>query len=283
MLSYRHGFHAGNHADVLKHIVLCLLIRSLQRKDKPFTYIDTHSGAGAYSLISEWSNKTGEFKNGIAKVIHDEQLEKLVPEYYSAIRDVNDQQDLTNYPGSPFIATSLCRETDELQLIELHPNEYENLKYNLHYNHNAHVHHRSAQEGLNALLPPKIRRGLVLIDPSYEIDKDYRDTVKLVKNAYQKFPEGIYAIWYPKLGKAIDQSYDFVRTIGKLGIKATLQVELAIATQDEERGMNASGMIICNCPYLVDEELTAIMPHLTKLLAVDNGAGFKLGFLNPRV
>jgi 23S rRNA (adenine2030-N6)-methyltransferase len=284
MLSYRHGFHAGNHADVLKHIVLCLILRSLMKKDKPFSYIDTHAGAGCYSLQSIWSEKTSEYLNGVAKIINNEDLEKLVPEYFKVIRDINDHElKLENYPGSPYIASYLSRDDDNLQFIELHPNEYENLKYNMHYCKNCHVHHREAKEGLNALLPPLIHRGLVLIDPSYEMPNDYRETIKLVKEGYRKFPQGIFAIWYPVLGKATDESYNFVRELKKIGINATIQAELSIATQDRVIGMNASGMIICNAPFQLDEELLKIMPILANNLAIDNGANFKVEYLTPRI
>lgn len=284
MLSYRHGFHAGNHADVLKHIVLCLILRSLKKKDKPFSYIDTHAGAGCYSLHSVWSEKTGEYQNGVAKIINNEALEKLIPEYFKVIREINDSElKLDNYPGSPYIASFMSRENDNLQFIELHPNEYENLKYNMHYCKNCHVHHREAKEGLNALLPPIFHRGLVLIDPSYEMPNDYRETIKLVKEGYRKFPQGIFAVWYPVLGKATDESYNFIRELKKIGIEGTLKVELAIANQERDMGMNASGMIICNAPYLIDEELAQIMPIIAKELANDEGANFKLEYLVPKL
>lgn len=284
MLSYRHGFHAGNHADVLKHIVLCLILRSLKKKDKPFSYIDTHAGAGCYSLHSVWSEKTGEYQNGVAKIINNEALEKLIPEYFKVIREINDSElKLDNYPGSPYIASFMSRENDNLQFIELHPNEYENLKYNMHYCKNCHVHHREAKEGLNALLPPIFHRGLVLIDPSYEMPNEYRETIKLVKEGYRKFPQGIFAVWYPVLGKATDESYNFIRELKKIGIEGTLKVELAIANQERDMGMNASGMIICNAPYLIDEELAQIMPIIAKELANDEGANFKLEYLVPKL
>lgn len=280
MLSYRHGFHAGNHADVLKHIVQCLILRSLKKKEKPFCYIDTHSGAGAYSLESAWSNKTSEYQLGIAKVINNQKLQELIPDYYNVINDINDHTgELKNYPGSPYIAANLARENDELNLIELHPNEYENLKYNMHYIANAHVHHRNAVEGLNALLPPKIRRGLILIDPPYELATEYHDIVKLVKDGYKKFAQGIFAVWYPVLGKGNDQSYEFVRNFTKLNIPGTLHVQLKVAEQDTIMGMHGSGMIICNCPYTLMDELKEIVPILKKELGLDSEACYKLEYL----
>ncbi len=280
MLSYRHGFHAGNHADVLKHMTLCLIIDALLKKDKPCVYIDTHAGAGGYSLTSEWSQKTLECQNGIAKICNSKELEQLVPDYYKVIRDINDNTlKLENYPGSPYFAATLLRETDDLSLIELHPNEYHNLKYNMHFFKNVHVHHREANEGLNALLPPKYRRGLVLIDPSYELASDYHHTVKLVKEGLEKFPQGIFAIWYPVLGKAIDESYNFVRNLMKLNIPSTLQAELNIAAKDDDRGMNGSGMIILNSPYKLDEKLHKLMPLLCKKLALNDTASYKLKYL----
>lgn len=280
MLSYRHGFHAGNHADVIKHITICLILESLLKKDKPCVYIDTHSGAGAYSLKSQWSAKTGEYKNGIAKIYNNDFLRKLIPSYFKVISDINDNTlNLDNYPGSPFFAANLLRDSDDISLVELHPNEYQNLKYNMHYYNNVHVHHREANEALKALLPPKHRRGLVLIDPSYEMKEDYINTIKLVKEGITKFPQGIFAIWYPVLGKAIDESYNFIRNLTKLNIQSTLQIELNIAQKDDERGMNGSGMIILNAPYKLDEKIKEIIPTLTKELALNNTANYKLGFL----
>ncbi|MGN1393561.1 MAG: 23S rRNA (adenine(2030)-N(6))-methyltransferase RlmJ [Succinivibrionaceae bacterium] len=280
MLSYRHGFHAGNHADVLKHIVLCLIIRSLKKKDKPFSYIDTHSGGGAYSLSSAWSTKTLEYKNGIEKIIGDSALKNLVPEYFDVINDINDHSGkLLNYPGSPYIAHFLSREQDDLNLIELHPSEYEILKQNMHYYNNIHVHHRSAEEGLNALLPPKIRRGLILVDPSYEMSSDYRDIVKLIKSSYKKFAQGIYAIWYPVLGKQVDESYNFIRNLAHIGIPGTLKIELGITSQNPEKGMNASGLVICNTPYNLKEQIDDILPLLVKDIGIDKNAYFKCQYL----
>lgn len=280
MLSYRHLFHAGNHADVVKHITLCAIIDYLKLKDKPISYIDTHSGAGMYSLQSEWSNKTGEYKNGIQKIYFDKEIEELIPSYFNVIRELNDNTlDLNAYPGSPYIAASLLGEKDDISLIELHPNEYKELKYNMYYFKNVHVHHREAKEGLNALLPPKNKRALILIDPSYEMPEDYHETLELIKNYKAKFPQGICAIWYPVLGKAIDQSHEFVRNIGKLNIPGTLQIELNVAEKDDERGMNGSGMIICNAPYKLDETMKKILPLITQKLAINDTASFKLNYL----
>ncbi len=284
MLSYRHGFHAGNHADVLKHIVLCLILRHLKQKEKPFTYIDTHAGAGAYALHNEWSEKTGEYLKGIAKVINSPKIKELVPEYFSVIKKINENKNTLNYyPGSPFIAAELSRPNDSLELIELHPTEYENLHYNMYHYKNAHVHHRDAVEGLNGILPPKIRRGLVLIDPSYEMPEDYRNTIKMVKKALTKFPEATYAIWYPVLGKAIDESYGFTRELGKIGAPATLKTELCVKEADPERGMHGSGMLIINAPYTLGEEINQVLPELLALLKENDEAKIQNTWLNPPV
>ena len=280
MLSYRHGFHAGNHADVLKHLVLSLILRCLKKKDKPFCYIDTHSGAGGYSLESEYSVKTGEYHDGIEKIIANVQLREAVPEYFEVLDRLNAREKaLKYYPGSPYIAASLMREQDSLELLELHPNEYENLKYNMHFAKNAHVHHRDAREGLNALLPPKIKRGLVLIDPSYELKTDYHDTVKMVKNAWSKFPNGIYAVWYPVLGKAIDESWNFTRDLAKIGAPGTLKAELCVREADPLSGMHGSGIVILNAPWGLDKELNEILPELLKNLKQDDHGKCVLSWL----
>ena len=283
MLSYRHGFHAGNHADVLKHIVLCLILRSLKKKDKPFCYIDTHAGAGGYSLDSDFSNKTGEYHTGIEKVINNTKLKELVPEYFEVLDKLNhDEKALMYYPGSPYIAASLMREQDSLDLLELHPSDYENLKYNMHFSRNAHVHHRDAREGLNALLPPKIKRGLILIDPSYELESDYYDTIKMVKNAWAKFPTAVYAIWYPILGKAIDESWNFTRSLGKIGAPGTLKAELTVKEADPFRGMHGSGMVILNAPWGLDKELNEVLPVLTEGLRQNENAKYTMNWLTEQ-
>ncbi|WP_405329394.1 23S rRNA (adenine(2030)-N(6))-methyltransferase RlmJ, partial [Ruminobacter sp.] len=149
MLSYRHGFHAGNHADVLKHMVLCLILRHLKAKGKPLSYIDTHSGAGAYSLQSAWSQQTSEYKNGVEKILNNRILMDDVPEYYRIIDTVNEgESSLKYYPGSPMFTAQILDDSDNAHFMELHPTEYDNLKYNLHHYAYCHVHHRDAEEGL---------------------------------------------------------------------------------------------------------------------------------------
>ncbi len=277
MLSYRHGFHAGNFADVLKHITEILLINSMLKKDKPCCFIDTHAGAGAYSLKSEWSKKTGEFINGVAKICHNEQLKQLVPNYFNILQEINNNsENLDFYPGSPYISTHLLRDIDDITCFELHPNEYENLKYNMHFNKNCHVHNREAKEGLNALLPPKIRRGIIFIDPSYEEATDYKETIKMIKQALKDFNQAVVALWYPILGKANDQSYFLIRELQKLNIKNSIQVELSICQQDTILGMHGTGMVILNTPFQIKEQLEGILPILEHELALDNTATSKI-------
>ncbi len=277
MLSYRHGFHAGNFADVLKHITEILLINSMLKKDKPCCFIDTHAGAGAYSLKSEWSKKTGEFINGVAKICHNEQLKQLVPNYFNILKEINNNsENLDFYPGSPYISTHLLRDIDDITCFELHPNEYENLKYNMHFNKNCHVHNREAREGLNALLPPKIRRGIIFIDPSYEEATDYKETIKMIKQALKDFNQAVVALWYPILGKANDQSYFLIRELQKLNIKNSIQVELSICQQDTILGMHGTGMVILNTPFQIKEQLEGILPILEHELALDNTATSKI-------
>lgn len=280
MLSYRHGFHAGNHADVLKHMVLCLILRHLKAKGKPLSYIDTHSGAGAYSLQSAWSQQTSEYKNGVEKILNNRILMDAVPEYYRIIDTINEgETSLKYYPGSPMFTAQILDESDNAHFMELHPTEYDNLKYNLHHYAYCHVHHRDAEEGLLALLPPAIRRGLIFIDPSYELENDYKNTVNMVKKAHLKFSQGIYAIWYPLLGKAGDRSYELVRNLTKLNIKRTIRAEFTVCAQDSIMGMHGSGMIICNAPYNLMDDLKKILPEITKSLALDETAKFKLEML----
>lgn len=280
MLSYRHGFHAGNHADVLKHVILCLILRLLKAKGKPLTHIDTHAGAGLYRLDSAWSRQTGEYLNGVAKAAGSAALRELVPEYFRAVMNANDGENgLSFYPGSPLFAADLLGEGDSAHFLELHPADFESLKYNLRHCAFCHAHLRDAREGLPALVPPEIRRGLVFVDPPYELEGEYAGTAHLVKTAARKYPESVYAVWYPLLGRAEDQSWTLIRGLAKLNVKRTLRAELAVRERDAPPGMYGSGVIILNAPYGLAEKLREVLPVLRETLALDGSAKFRLELL----
>lgn len=199
MLSYRHGFHAGNFVDVHKHVTLMLLLEALKKKDTPFCYIDTHAGAAVYDLQSEFAQKTREYETGISRLWELPDLPEPIAQYVAAVRKMNTGHGKTfrYYPGSPEIAHQLLRSQDRLILMELHNTEIPILREHFENDQQVSVHHRDGFEGLGGLVPPREKRGLVLIDPAYEIKGEFDRVVETVTSAWQKWPTGIYAIWYP--------------------------------------------------------------------------------------
>ncbi|EGQ9892239.1 23S rRNA (adenine(2030)-N(6))-methyltransferase RlmJ [Vibrio cholerae] len=269
MLSYRHSFHAGNHADVLKHIVQSLILNSLQQKEKPFVYHDTHSGVGRYDLTHEWSEKTGEYKQGIARVWQKDHIPAELDSYLDAIRQLNQGETLRYYPGSPRVARAHLREQDRMVLTELHPSDYPLLEQEFHRDRQVSIYKEDGFTRLKASLPPQERRGLVLIDPPYELAKEYRDVVQAIAQSYKRWATGIYAIWYPVVNRCdID---DMVEGLQGLGIRKILQIELGVSPDTNERGMTASGMIVVNPPWTLESQMQTILPFLKQAIAPATG------------
>ncbi|EGR0593377.1 23S rRNA (adenine(2030)-N(6))-methyltransferase RlmJ [Vibrio cholerae] len=269
MLSYRHSFHAGNHADVLKHIVQSLILNSLQQKEKPFVYHDTHSGVGRYDLTHEWSEKTGEYKQGIARVWQQDNIPAELDSYLDAIRQLNQGETLRYYPGSPRVARAHLREQDRMVLTELHPSDYPLLEQEFHRDRQVSIYKEDGFARLKASLPPQERRGLVLIDPPYELAKEYRDVVRAIAQSYKRWATGIYAIWYPVVNRCdID---DMLEGLQGLEIRKILQIELGVAPDTNERGMTASGMIVINPPWTLESQMQTILPFLKQAIAPATG------------
>ncbi|AKB04050.1 23S rRNA (adenine(2030)-N(6))-methyltransferase RlmJ [Vibrio cholerae] len=269
MLSYRHSFHAGNHADVLKHIVQSLILNSLQQKEKPFVYHDTHSGVGRYDLTHEWSEKTGEYKQGIARVWQQDHIPAELDSYLDAIRQLNQGETLRYYPGSPRVARAHLREQDRMVLTELHPSDYPLLEQEFHRDRQVSIYKEDGFARLKASLPPQERRGLVLIDPPYELAKEYRDVVRAIAQSYKRWATGIYAIWYPVVNRCdID---DMLEGLQGLEIRKILQIELGVAPDTNERGMTASGMIVINPPWTLESQMQTILPFLKQAIAPATG------------
>ncbi|EKF6711929.1 23S rRNA (adenine(2030)-N(6))-methyltransferase RlmJ [Vibrio cholerae] len=269
MLSYRHSFHAGNHADVLKHIVQSLILNSLQQKEKPFVYHDTHSGVGRYDLTHEWSEKTGEYKQGIARVWQQDNIPAELDSYLDAIRQLNQGETLRYYPGSPRVARAHLREQDRMVLTELHPSDYPLLEQEFHRDRQVSIYKEDGFARLKASLPPQERRGLVLIDPPYELAKEYRDVVRAIAQSYKRWATGIYAIWYPVVNRCdID---DMLEGLQGLDIRKILQIELGVAPDTNERGMTASGMIVINPPWTLESQMQTILPFLKQAIAPATG------------
>ncbi|EKF9795742.1 23S rRNA (adenine(2030)-N(6))-methyltransferase RlmJ [Vibrio cholerae] len=269
MLSYRHSFHAGNHADVLKHIVQSLILNSLQQKEKPFVYHDTHSGVGRYDLTHEWSEKTGEYKQGIARVWQQDNIPAELDSYLDAIRQLNQGETLRYYPGSPRVARAHLRDQDRMVLTELHPSDYPLLEQEFHRDRQVSIYKEDGFARLKASLPPQERRGLVLIDPPYELAKEYRDVVRAIAQSYKRWATGIYAIWYPVVNRCdID---DMLEGLQGLEIRKILQIELGVAPDTNERGMTASGMIVINPPWTLESQMQTILPFLKQAIAPATG------------
>ena len=266
MLSYRHSFHAGNHADVLKHIVLIEILEHLIKKDSTFDYIDTHAGAGLYNLQSEHASKLQEYTQGIAKLNREEFPE--LASYFTILSKHNSTENLNFYPGSPLIAADFLRNKDRAWLYELHPKDAELLLKNTGKNNNIRVMRDDGFKGLLSLLPPVSRRGLVLIDPSYEIKTDYGKVFTILAEAHKKFPTGTYALWYPVVDRmTIDQlERKFIRS----GIKKIQRFELGIAADQFGTGMSASGMIVINPPWTLMDKMNTVLP---KLVSAIGGVG----------
>ena len=272
MLSYRHSYHAGNHADVLKHIVLTLCINALKEKEKPFLYLDTHSGAGRYLLKSEHSEKTGEYLSGINLLWQQSNIPELLNTYLSVIKRYNPFSELKYYPGSPLIAKQLLRQQDKLNLTELHPTDYPLLRQEFSKDKRAKVLREDGFAQLKSKLPHEFRRGIILIDPSYEIKDDYQIIPKALFEAYKRFATGVYLIWYPVVSRT--QTQKMIDSIIKLGIRRISQFELAIKPDNNQKGMTASGMLVINPPWKLHEQMQTILPWLKNTLNVDKTGSF---------
>ncbi|MFT3928907.1 MAG: 23S rRNA (adenine(2030)-N(6))-methyltransferase RlmJ [Spongiibacteraceae bacterium] len=273
MLSYRHAFHAGNHADVLKHAVLALVIDYLKQKEKPFWYIDTHAGAGVYALDSSEAKKNAEFKTGIERLLeHRDELPASLQPYIAAIDELR-RVIPRGYPGSPMIAEYLLRDDDRLRLFELHPQDVELLKENFEGDRRAHIAQSDGFAGLKALLPPPPRRAVVLIDPPYELKDDYEHVVRALQDALQRFSTGTYIVWYPLLSRA--EAQRLPKKLAELKV-SSLRVELKVENPQGEFGMFGSGLFIINPPWVLHDQLKVLMPELQTLLGKAGEAEFLL-------
>lgn len=276
MLSYRHAFHAGNHADVLKHYVLSLVLDYMNQKDKPYWYIDTHAGAGMYALDSDFAQKNAEFETGIARLIGTENLPAMLKNYVDLIRKYNQNNQLQLYPGSPAIARHYLRTDDKMRLFELHPNDYKLLTETFRYQgKQTKTEMQNGFIGLKACLPPPCKRAVVLIDPPYELKDDYRRVADCIKDGLNRFATGTYLVWYPLLQRPEPQQ--MLDKLKQLDTGNWLNISLSVqAPSTEGFGMHGSGMFIVNPPWTLPATLNESMPVLTKLLAMDETAHFEL-------
>jgi 23S rRNA (adenine2030-N6)-methyltransferase len=278
MLSYRHAFHAGNHADVLKHTVMVQLLRYLNQKDKPYWYIDTHAGAGAYSLKEGYATKTAEFETGIARLWKRTDLPSAVSDYVDEVAALNADGELRFYPGSPYLAWRLLRTQDRLRLFELHSTEIEVLRHNFRdAGRRAMLYAGDGFNGVKALLPPATRRALMLVDPSFEDKRDYASTLTCIEESLQRFATGVYAIWYPQVTRP--ESQRFPDQLKRLQERNWLHVALTVSRPPEDGfGLFGSGMFIINPPYTLAATMKETLPWLVKTLGVDETAQFRIEY-----
>jgi 23S rRNA (adenine2030-N6)-methyltransferase len=289
-LSYRHAFHAGNHADVLKHIVQIQLLQYMNQKDTPYMYIDTHAGAGVYALDGGYASKNAEYETGISRLWDRKDLPSAVAEYVALIKGMNPSGKMRYYPGSPYVADKIMREADRLRLFELHPSEVRILDENFRKieAHAAEQGQRTTTRGkrilvargdgftaLKALLPPPSRRGIVLIDPPYEDKADYKRVKDTLQEALGRFPTGTYAVWYPFLQRM--ESRQMPDKLKRLPSNGWLDVTLSVSAPSPDGfGLRSSGMFIINPPWTLEPLLRELMPFLVSALGQDSGATFTL-------
>ncbi len=299
MLSYRHAFHAGNHADILKHCTLILILHSLLKKDKPFTVFDTHGGGGLYQLDDEGLLRTGEAQNGIIRLLDHAHKNPPPEAVLPYLRLTGGYVARGLYPGSPEISRSMMRRQDKLFVAELHPTEIEVLRGNMGGNRRGpgiSVRHKSGFAMLRSCLPPLARRGLILVDPSYETDSDYTDPATALSMAARKWQTATIALWYPLLSHRQQQldsllcrlAEEFGLACRHNGDRRILTAELHVAPpkisppspqsgvpdaeQKKATRLYGSGMMVLNAPYRLEEQLQEALPYLTEALVPHTGS-----------
>lgn len=267
-MNYQHEYHAGSACDVIKHVTLLAALNTLLNKDSAFCYLDTHAGLGEYDLTNVTANKTAEYQSGIARLTHQQFSHPILKKYLQLTADKK------RYPGSPLIAESVLREHDEMHLIEKEADVYQTLKDHFYYDKRAHTHHADGYTALNGLIPPKAKRGVVLIDPPYEDKNEFDNIFQCLKHAYKKWPTGIYMMWYPiKARQSIDL---FLKQLQRLDLPKMLIAEFCFWPDDVPLRLNGSGMMIINAPWKLNEELNILYAELLPFLQQHPKARFEI-------
>jgi len=273
MLAYRHAFHAGNHADVLKHLVLIQVLHHLATKDKGYRLVDTHAGAGGYSLLGRYAQKNAEHARGIGLLWTRDDLPAPLADYVALVRRFNPDGRLAQYPGSPSLALMLLRPQDELRAFELHPTEQKILRATLAASRRATAIDGDGFDGLRSQLPPPTRRGAVLVDPSYEGNADYGKVVATLRDAVARFADGVYVVWYPQVSKV--EAAELPRRLAALAPKGWLHARLTVQEPDARGfGLAGSGVFVLNPPHPLHATLAAALPYLVDVLGQYPGANF---------
>ena len=276
MLSYRHAFHAGNFADLLKHFTQIEILNYLKKKDKPFDYIDTHAGAGIYKLNAEMAKKNKEYLNGIGHFFKDTNaIDEIVPllEQIDICQQENAQGEDLLYPGSPVIANQLLRRQDKAWLHELHTTDINILESHFARKRNVYVRKQDGFQGLLGLLPCASRRAFVLIDPPYEIKDDYDKVVDVVEKAHRKMANTIFAIWYPVVDRERIERIE--AGLKQSGLRSIYQFELGIKADTDQKGMTSAGMIVINPPWTLYGKMQKLLPELAKVVSQDGQLHYK--------
>ena len=285
-MNYRHSYHAGNFADVLKHAVFALVLEYMKRKEAPFRVIDTHAGAGRYALRSSQAEKTGEWQGGIARLIGPDakplppRVARHLQPYLDVVRGENAGDTLGVYPGSPAIALRLMRPQDTLIANELHPDEGALLEEAIGGDRRAKLMALDAWVALKALLPPKERRGIVHIDPPFEEKDEFDRIASGLAQGLQRFATGLYIAWYPI--KDVKPVARFHAALAALATPKSLRIELMLERPSDPDRLNGCGLIVVNPPFTLEGELAAVLPELSRRLAsARGGAGYRLDWIDP--
>jgi 23S rRNA (adenine2030-N6)-methyltransferase len=276
MLSYRHAFHAGNHADVLKHSVLFALLDYYNQKEKPWWYVDSHAGAGIYDLQGDYARRNGEFIDGIARLWPRDDAPPMVAGYLQRVHALNPDGRLRLYPGSPWCALQCARPEDRLRLFELHGSDHRLLdECFADAGRQVRVEGKDGYAGLKSVLPPLTRRAVVLIDPSYEVKTDYQRTVVALEDCLRRFAAGTYMIWYPLLQRP--EVRQFQQALRGLQLTSWLHASLSVRSPSPDGfGMHGSGLFIVNPPWTLPDSLREALPWLVAALGIDEGAHFAM-------
>lgn len=275
-MNYRHAYHAGNFADVVKHAALVFVLLHLKKKDKPFAVIDTHAGRGIYDTASTEARKTGEAADGIGRLLALSSVPGVLASYLDIVRSFGEGR----YPGSPLIAARVLRSSDRLVAIEFHAGEYGVLKDQLAGVRQARALHTDGYRELPKLLPPPERRAVVLIDPPYERENEFARGAEAVIAAYRRFATGIYLLWYP--AKLLPRVSATEGELVNAGIRSALRIDIDVGAKPEPLGegrgaaMTATGLLVVNPPYGFSEEMDAILPFLSSVLAQGPGASYRI-------
>jgi 23S rRNA (adenine2030-N6)-methyltransferase len=278
-VNYQHDFHAGNFADVLKHAVLCRILLYLRDKPAAFRVIDTHAGSGLYDLAGEKALRGGEWQDGIGKLMAAEIPEvtaALLAPYLDVVRAVNDTNRLRVYPGSPALARAWLRAQDRLIACEIEPKASASLRRNLRSDARIKTLRIDGWTAINAFVPPRERRGLVLVDPSFETDSDFPRLVRGLAAAHRKWATGIYILWYPIKGR--QQADALAKQVRRLAIRA-LRAELLVGPPSDQNRLKGAGLVIVNPPWTLENDLSALLPALSAILGPERKGGFRLDWL----